>query len=477
MAEVNTDVSEGTVDDAAPSVTDSAPDAAESTTQTETTEAQAPEVDLWEKPFEFPAEEEVKTDAVSADAKKEGDEIPAPESGEQAKADKAEEATEDDEPELSAADIDPSKPTKLSRRKREQAIAEIIEPFRDPNTPPEDVFNRLYALDPDRAASLANKVAETSISTYPDEWLSQILGEQVTVADVKAKLSTPTQAKAESDSFSAVESALNETYGDAWKDASRDDELLSEDLSLAQALRAHRSNESAKDTELAALREQLEALKPEIQSVKDAQTNEIQIDQENLYKTAVGEYRSELEKKSLGKIFTDTGLAPSESDTPEMKELKNFITTRFDFEKSGDFDLFTYTEFSDREKAKTIIQRVDKHFKDAAEAEAKAKRAKGSEAEQLRAKAQALREKAQAEKPALTVLHRNAAQEFLEKAMKPVMAVMQQNAEYRRQLSQTRPELLNGSAAPSGDSWKERLQKADDPWESKEGWDTLAAGR
>jgi hypothetical protein len=481
MAEENTDVSTGTAVEATESVTDSAPVVDTATPENATPEVAKTEeagVD-WDTPFpEFPVEEEVK-EATPA-VEKEGDKSPAPESGEE-KAKPEEEKEDDDEPEIALADIDPSKPPKLSRRQREKAVADIIDPFRDPSVPTEDVFNRLYALDPDRATSLVNTAVEKSVSSFPDEWLSQILGETVTVADVKAKLSTPTQAQAESDTFSEIEKSLTETYGDAWKDASRDDELLSEDKAFVQAIRAYRSDEAAKNQQLSDSEKKIaeleQKLNTELGSIKDAQTQQIQQDTESLYEQSVGEYRGDLEKKSLAKVFEDAGLNPSENDTPDVKAIKEFVTARFDFNKSGDFDRFVGTEFSDREKAQTIIARVDQNFKDAAKAEAEAKRATGDQAAQLRTQAKALRNKAQMEKATLTVLHRTAAQEFLGKALAPVMNVLKQNADLRRQLSQTRPELVNGAAAAAGDGWKERLQKSDDPWESKEGWGELAAGR
>lgn len=476
MAEDITDVSEGTAVETDSSVTDSAPETAEPVTPEPTPEAENADSVDWDTPFpEFPVEEEVTEEAPvsTADEKKEGEESPTPESGEEANA----EEEDEDIDKINVAEIDPSKPPRLSRRQKEKLVSDIIEPFRDPSVPPEDVFKSLYALNPDRATTLASTIAEVSAKTNPNEWLSHILGEEVTVEDVKAKLSsTPTQANGANDSFSVVEDALNETYGDRWKDPSQDDQLLREDAELAKALRAYRSGEDAKATEIQQLKEQLESLKPEIQSVKDAQTQELEREKETLYESAVTEYRADLEKRSLEKLFTDAGLNPSESDTPDVKALKEYITGRFDLKVSEDFDRFFGSQFTDRDKGATIIQRVDTHLKNAAAAEAAAKRAKGSEAEQLRIKANSYREQAKAEQATLTVLHRKASQEFLDKVLSPVMAVLKQNSDLQRRVSKTRPELI-GSAAPTGDDWKERLKEAEDPWASDEGWDAMAASR
>lgn len=489
MAEEITDVSLGTettdasVETPVSTETTDTPETDTATTET-SVEADAPD---WNTPFEFPEEsdEEVtdktEQDETPADAKKEGDESPTPESGDVSKVKDDSEAEEDEEDidKIDASAIDPSKPPKLSRRQREKVVADIIDPFRDHTVPPEDVLRNLYALDPDRAQDLASTIAEASAKTHPDLWLSTILGEEVTVADVKAKLSTSTQAqaKATGDSFSAVEDALNETYGDAWKDESRDAELLGEDLALAKALRSYRSNENAKDTEIATLRQELESLKPQIDSIKDAQLSELEREKEDIYWSAVTEYRSELEKKSLDKLFKDAGLVPQESDTEKVKALKEYITSRFDGRVTDDFDRFFGSQFSDREKGEIIIGRVDQYFKNAAEAEAAAKRAKGSQAEECRLKANAYRGQAKAEQAALAVLHRKASQEYLEKILNPVMGLLTEIGAEKRRAAQTRPELVDGQSTAGGDNWKKRIEEAENPWEVDDGWDALAVGR
>lgn len=444
---------------------------------------------VWDTPLEFPQQTVVeKEDESSPSPESDSKEEPvAEEVAEEPKEEVQETAPEPtDEPDDDVSvetQIDPDRPAPLSRRKKEEVVKKVIDPFRDPNTPPDQVFTALYELNPNRAEALAQEIARISAEAYPDEWLKTILGEDVTVQQVKERLAgTPNQVLPESNPFDPVIQALDQTYGDVWKDGKRDDEILDEDLPYVKAVRQHlaeaevrAANDSLKDKEIEALKTELEKLKPEIDSIKTSQQAKFEKDVEDTYSTTVREFQSSIEQKSLDKLFKDSGLNPSEGDTPDVKALKELIKTRFDREQSGDFDYFVSNEFSDREAAAKVIARVDRHYRDAAQAEIEASLAKGEKAQQLKQKANSLRAEAQMEKDRLTVLHRKAAQEFLNK-LSPMMKVLEENADLKRRVSQTRPEII-GNTVTNAPDWKKKIQESDDPWAVNDGWGQLAVGR
>lgn len=481
---------------------DATPTTEESTT-TDVVDADS----VWDSPLEFPATatDEDGTSNTEADKPAEKGEATdktsettdtEAETDAETDADEPESDETDTETEVSETDAvqDADKPAPLSRRKREAAVKSIIEPFRDENVPTSQVFDALYELNPTRAQALAAEIAETSAKAYPDLWLSTILGEEVTVESVKERLqgvqtgeaaeatasansipngilSDTSQAAAD---YKEVVNHLTDLYGEDWKDPNKDDELFTEDRLYVDMVRKHLAGQnvsaekqSEKDAEIARLKQELDSLKPEIENIKTAQQQEVELKIEEAYTNAAREYQSNLEHRSLDKFFEQAGLKESPDDSDAVKQAKAFVRSRFDRERSGDFDNFVVTKFGEREALMKMVERVDKNLKIAADAEVRAsKTANKTEADKLRTAANAAREDAKREQDRLTVLHRKASQEFLKAELGFVNDLLEQIADRDRRLAQQgRTEVIGASTPGDPNGWKAKIQSADDPWE------------
>lgn len=365
-----------------------------------------------------------------------------------------------DEEELLNVDLD--RPAPLSRRKAERVVKGIIEPLRDPNTPIGEVLTALAEFHPTRTQQLAEIIVQESVQAYPDAWLQSITGLDVTVDQIREWAttggSTPANTapvNAENTDLTGVISELNELYGDNWKDAANDGDLLSADVPLARTVRAQLAQQdaySALQQELEATRAQLGELKPQIDNIKTAQEAELEQALINTFQTQINEYREKIETNSIPRVLEAKGLAPKDSDPEEIKAVKQLVASRFQPAEgyTSDFDVFIETGFSGKDGMNKAIKRVANYVAEAAKLETDARRVGNTQqAETMRFKANSLREQAALEQDALTVWTRKAAAEFLETPMvKPILQVLERNAELQRRLNAVgRPEIVGQTAA------------------------------
>lgn len=425
-----------------------------------TTEAPQSSQDIWDAPLNLTVQEE--TEAPPEDAEKPAEVAPAaPEVNETAEEEETEE--ESDKEILEAA---PDRPAPLSRRKLREVEDSVITPLRDPDAPIDTVWKGLVDINPQRATELHQMLVQESATKHPDEWLQFITGiDGITVESLKSRIE-PTQA---SDATQEAIKKLDEFYGESWKDASRDDELLDEDRPYAQYIREQlmkgEQATSEKDAEIKRLTDELNSLKPEIEGIKTQQQQEFEIREKAAKETAVKEYTSSIEKRSLPDLFEQAGLKTSESDTPAIKGTKEFVQSLF---KTSDefmspFEQFAVTQFSGKEALGQIIGRVDKFLDEATKAEVKAARTadKGKAAEFERIAA-ARREDAKQEQARLVVLHKKAAGEFLQSI--PIMSILEENADLQRRLA-LRQEIVGTTAvAANTQSFKDQINESSDPW-------------
>jgi hypothetical protein len=435
-----------------------------STETVETVETPQSSEDIWNTPLNLTAETEAEASTEDTETKTE--ETPAaPEVNESAEEANEETETEDESETLEAS---ADKPAPLSRRKLREVEDKLITPLRDPDANINDVWQGLYDLNPARAEQLATSIAQASAQSYPDLWLQTILGDpNVTVDSIKQQLSgiEPTQA---SDAMLDAVKHLDEMY-EGWRDPSRDGELLDEDKVYVQAIRDQLSTKESvqteKDAEIAKLKEELNSIKPEIDSIKTRQQQEYEARVQQAIDTAANEYRDNIDKRAVEPTFAELGLKVSESDTPSVKGTKEYIQSQF---KSVDgfmspFDQFTVSKFSDKDAITQIVGRVEKFLTEAQTAEVKASQAKGEKATELKKLADARRADAESEKARLVTLRKKAAREFAQTI--PLMSILEENADLQRRLALRQEVVGTSSVAANTQSWKEALNE--DPWSDK----------
>lgn len=363
-------------------------------------------------------------------------------------------------------DLDLDRPAPLSRRKAEKVVKGIIEPLRDPNTPISDVLTALAEFHPTRTQQLAETIVTESVNTYPDEWLRTITGLDVTVAQVKEwaasggrEPSNPAPAVSDSSDLTSTIAEFDEIYGSEWRDPANDGMLLDSDLAVARALRSQLGQNDAYialQKELEQTKAQLNDLKPQIDHIKTAQEAEYEQLVMTTFSDEVEQYREKVEKNSIPKVLDAKGLAPRDADSDEVKAVKQLLASRFQpIEGYGsDFDIFLSKQFSGRESMGKAMNRVSNYLSEAAKIEVEAKRAGNpSTAQILKTKAAGLKEQALMEQDALTVWTRKAASEFLETShVKPILQLLEQNADLQRRLqSSGRPEIVGQTAASGGE--------------------------
>lgn len=387
-----------------------------------------------------------------------------------------EDQPEDDYSEQELLDLDLDRPAPLSRRKAEKVVKGIIEPLRDPNTPIADVLTALAEFHPTRTQQLAESIVTESVQAYPDDWLRTITGLDVTVDQVKEwaalgrrEPSNPAPAVGNSLENDETVAELDEAYGDIWRDPANDNQMLPADLPIAKAIRAQiqQSEEyAALQRELEATKLKLNEIQPQIESIKTAQEAEYEQFVNTTFAQEVDQYRQKVETNSIPKVLEAKGLLPRDADSEEVKEAKQLLASRFQpIEGYGsDFDIFLEKQFSGRDSMGKAMKRVAGYLSEAAKVEAEARRAVNVQhAQVLKTKANGLREQAISEQDALTVWTRKAASEFLETAhVKPILHLLEQNADLQRRLQVTgRPEIVGQTAAIGGDGgFKSTIQQA-----------------
>jgi hypothetical protein len=440
---------------------------AEASQPVETVEA-TEQGDPWESPLTFP------TEASTEDEEPVAGETATPEVNESAEENQTEETPEpvaepENEPEEEPESLDASKPTPLSRRKLREVEEKFITPLRDPDAAIETVWQGLRELNPQRADDLAQLLINDSASKHADKWIEALTGiEGATVESVKQKFSgEPTQP----DTFQSLVTHLDGLYGDTWKDASQDESLLDEDRLVVQALRDHlqkgQTVTTEKDAEIAKLRDQLDKLQPEIETIKTQQEAEYERHVTETKERSQTEYQEQVMSRVVPKLLEDNGLNVSEQDTPTVRAAKEEMAEKFkqiDGDMS-DFEYFLIKRFSQKEDLGKKMSRVGKYLDLAAKAEASAKRERdANRRSELVRTAEAYRSDAKEEQDSFVVLSQNAGKEFLGKTN--LMKLIEENAQLRTQNSKAnfRPEIVGQAAVAGATSHRDKIMQSDDPW-------------
>lgn len=379
-----------------------------------------------------------------------------------------------EEPEITEeelADFDFERPAPLSRRKAEKVVKSLIEPLRDPNTPIDSVIEAMTEFHPTRTQQMAEKIVQDSIATYPDEWLQSITGLPVTVEQIREWAeqggSYPSNTAPAFDyntSNDEVVETLNDTYGDDWKNPAMDDYLLDEDVPLVKAVRAQYAKDAAYNQlqeELEATRAELESLKPEIENIKMSQEQEIETLFRQTLDTEVESYRTQIETRAIPKVLETYDLYPRDSDSSEVRELKQLLLNRFQpVEGYGsEFDIFLEKQFSGKEGMNKALSRVGSYLVESSKLAVQAQKT----GDQLAArKSQALKEQALAEQDAITVWTRKAATEFLStSSVAPIVSLLEKNYELQQKVQRGgRPEIIGQTTAVGANSWKDQVKEA-----------------
>lgn len=386
---------------------------------------------------------------------------------------------EDEEPDLADVTASEGKPTQLSRRKLREVEKNVINPFRDPETPINEVLHAFEQFHPTRTHELRQAIVNESARQSPNEWVQALTGiPEITVEKVKELVERESQLPQveTANDTETIKEYLTTYYGDSWQDPANDEALLVDDRKFIAAFRRQvelenttKEKDSVWQQKFDSVQKELESLKPQIESFEQARQAEEARIVDTTYQNSVNEYRSKIEQKSLPKLFTDLNLTPNEADTDSVKEVKDFIKARFNpvYGEASDFDLYMTNEFSARETVGKIIHRVDNLLRNAAVAEAKAK-SSASQADAARhaSDASALKNQALMEQDAMTVLARKAAQEFLSSShVAPVMKVLEENADLQRRLNANgRVETIGSAALPNGNGWRDDLKESEDKW-------------
>lgn len=430
--------------------------------------------DLWDVELKLPEQEQPEPEAPAADDQ--GDAVstePLPEESPNP-------SEESDEPNFDKLEKqlethDPDKPVPLTRKERDTRARSILEPFRDPNTPIEDVFHALNEFQPVRTEELARKLVYNSLESDPDAWIAElgrITGKTfIDAATVEGSGLTPNTASATTEFESQPEIAevirqLDEIYGkDAWRDPANDEFVTSDDLTLVKAFRSQIGREeslkSVHDAELAKLKDKLDALQPQVDEIATAREAEFTAKRQEILMHDVDDYRSAVETRAFPKVFANLGLNPSESDSEAVKTLKRLVTSRFEPRNGmsySEFDAFVETGFSQKEQVTKAIGRVGQYLNQAADFDAKALR-QPKDAASLKEKAAALRAQAKSEQDALTVWTQRAAKEFVEKDWNALSELLAENAELKRTRG-GREEIVSATTATGGSALQSRINEA-----------------
>jgi hypothetical protein len=390
------------------------------------------------------------------------------------------EELDDEEPEFTEEEllaVDLDRPAPLSRRKAERVVKGIIEPLRDPNTPIDDVLTAMAEFHPTRTQQLAEAIVAESVNSYPEEWLRSITGLDVSVEQIRQwaeqggstpSNTAPIPTQQDTTELNAAVSELDELYGASWRDPANDERLLDSDRTLARTVRSQMAQQdaySALQQELEQTKSQLNEIKPQIDDIRTAQEREFEQSVIQTYQNTVADYRQKVETNAIPKVLAIKGLVPRESDSDEVRAVKEVIASRFQpFEGYGsDFDVFLEKQFSGREAMTKAIQRVGANLAEATRLEAQSKFAPPADAHVLQLKANAIKEQAIMEQDALTVWTRKAAAEFLDSPMvQPMVQLLEQNADMARRLQGVgRREIVGQTTAIGAEGGLQaRLQEA-----------------
>lgn len=416
-------------------------------------------------------EEEDSTESPSAEAEAEDDE--------DEELDAINETLTDDE----KSQVNLPKPARRKLRALEKLEKAVLNPIRDTDTPIADAWKAISEFHPTRAQELAQAIAQESIRAYGDQWLPVILEregitkEQIVNALDKKQDAPASPSPTTSDIPSLTDRPevqelvkyLDETYDD-WRDESKDEDLLDDDRLAVKSLRAQLAQEEALRSQLAKAKEEIDSLKPEVDSIKENQQTEYEKRLEAAANEARTEYRSKVDSRVLPKVFDDLGLNPTESDPDGIKAVKSLIKSKYeaDGEYISDFEHFAQSRFSERDNLEKVVRRVTKNLDDAASKTLQAQTLKDkSQADKLLSEASRLKELAQDEQDTIAVLLNRAGKEFA-KEYQPILDILAENAELKRKLSRGQRDPVSGVSTP-GTSRAEimkQIGESDNPFEA-----------
>lgn len=455
--------------------------------------------DLWAKLDALNEEAQDSADKGVEESGEKPDDFQDAEKAEDVKADSDDTATEaqeddgfeDDERTLSEKLKDPKFGKSEIRRlnKLEKRDKTLLEPFRDHNVPIQEAWTALANYMPTRAEELQSQILDASLKAYPNEVMSALLDKEgVTVDSVKAALEGKAEsASKDADRLSEVPAfaeqpevkllidELDNTYGDDWRDPSKDGNLIDEDKLAVQSLRSMLATEAKQaklnsqlQSQLEQARSQIEQLTPEVEGIKTEQQTQFEQDKKSAFTTFAQTYQNEIKEASVPSVLEEQGLTINDNDTESVKAVKSLVNSRFESQNGydSDFQFFMENGYSQSDTVRTITDRVIRNIADASDAEVRAKRTNNAEeAKKLTARAEQLKSLVKDEQSTLTVLASQAASEYLSKEFSPILKVLEENANLKKQTKQTRPETVQGDAGTT-DGRAARLAeivKSEDP--------------
>lgn len=363
------------------------------------------------------------------------------------------------------------KPARRKLRALEKLEKQVLNPLKDPDTPIADAWKAISEFHPTRAQELSQEIAKASIEAYGDQWLSHIVGQEVTVESVKnalankgatpkAKVDTPSNSEFPSlkdqPEVKQLIDSLTETYGEDWLDPKNDGDLLDDDRTGVQALRAQLAREEALQAQLKAAKDEIESLKPEVDRIKEAQTTEQEERFNQAFQSEVSTYRDTVLERAVPKVLNEFGITPSENDTDGIKAVKTILQSKFEGQDGymSDFEFFAENQFSEKDNLTKILSRVGKNLAEAVKLD-------GAKQKDQAAR---LRQIAKDDQDVLTVLVNRAAKEFVTKEYQPILDVIEENADLKKRLSRAgRPEVIGSGAAAGGVDIKKLVRESDDP--------------
>jgi hypothetical protein len=385
----------------------------------------------------------------------------------------------DEEPDIAEILEAKGDPFSFSRKELRKVEKEVLVPFRNPEVPINDVVTAFHKFNPLRTEEMVQTLVESAISAYPDDWVKQITGLDLTVEDIKnlANAEPQTPHRPEQSDDDSTEKYLTGLYGEEWRDKANDANLLDDDVQTARAYRQVlelkalvKNGDPEKQAKLDKAISELEELKPQVDAFKKYQDAQFENERSAIYNATVQEYRGAIEQHVIPKLFKEVGLETSEQDTDTVKNMKEYVRDRFSpvYGEASDFDMFVGQSYSGKDALGKTAQRVKTYFENAADFRAKAKTATKTDAASHIEKADSLEQLALKEQNTLKVLYKAAATEFVSSPqMKSLIGVLEENANLRRQQSKSGRKEIIGSTVTSTDpnAWKEELKKAENKWD------------
>lgn len=378
-----------------------------------------------------------------------------------------------------AEEVEEAYDFKLNRKELREIDKDFLSPFRNPDIPITQAYEALASRWPKRAEALAQEILDTSIAKHPDQWMSALLGTEITVDKVKERLNSepqPSTIATPNEGIARSIQVLTDEYGESWRDPANDENIADpSERAAIQGFRTQLATIEASEAGKSALQEELTGLRSRFETIEKTQEVEFQNKITATHQTFSSEYREKIESGGLQKLLTDKSLVVSENDTPEVKGVKELVQSQFKpyHDMASNFDIFVMKEFTDRESFAKIIKRTDANLAEAAASSLKAQRAENdADRQRFEREVTAYKAEADREQDSLQVFYHKAASEFLETTNAPIMKLLEQNANLMRQLAANgeRMEIVGGGVAPlanGNNGWSDKIasaKSAEDLW-------------